>query len=157
MISKTSPLIYDPNCSATPEQIAEAFPPVDPCHKPYGSRVIVQIRSPKTTTGRIQLPDDAIESEKWNTQIGVVRATGPGAFRNRGTGELWPEGEWCKIGDFVRIPKFNQDRWEVAYEADHDAPALGYEKKRLVLFVCVNDLDVLSGVTGNPLGVKSYI
>lgn len=124
----------------------EAFPPVDPGVEPFGSRVIVQIRTAKSkTAGGIILPEDTQETERWNTQVAKVIAVGSLAFHNRNTMQPWPEGSWCEVGDFVRAPKYGGDRWSV--EAD------GKE----VLFVMFNDLDLLGRITGDPLSMKAYI
>lgn len=131
--------------SYTEAEISAAFPDVDPGFLPFGTRVVVQLRSAKNKVGSIILADESIETEKWNTQIAKVRAVGPMAFKNRDTNEIWPEGNWCQVGDYVRIPKYNQDKWFIRYE-DHD-----------VLFMLVNDLDLLAKKTGNPLEVKAYI
>lgn len=135
---------------ATAEELAKAFPEVDPGFKPFGSRIIVQLRKPKIrTSGGIILSEDSIEIEKWNTQIGRVCAIGQLAFKNRDKMTDWPEGAWANIGDFIRIPKFNQDKWEVEYEDGG--------KKELALFMLINDLDLLALKIGNPLEVKAYI
>ena len=134
----------------TKEELAKAFPDVAPGFEPFGSRVIVQLRKPKIrTSGGIILAEDTIETEKWNTQIGKVRAVGSVAFRNRTTLEPWPEGNWVEAGDYVRIPKFNQDKWEVEYIADG--------KNELALFMLINDMDLLAKKIGNPLEVKAYV
>jgi co-chaperonin GroES (HSP10) len=134
------------NSTYTQEEISKAFPDVDPGFLPLGSRIVVQLRSAKTKSkGGIILVNETIETEKWNTQIAKVRAIGPVAFKNRTTLESWPEGAWFEVGDYVRIPKFNQDKWFVSFE-DHD-----------VLFMLINDLDILAKKTGNPLEVKAYI
>lgn len=130
----------------TEAEITAAFPDVDPGFLPFGTRVIVQLRSAKTkSAGGIILTDETIDTEKWNTQIAKVRAIGPVAFKNRDTNEPWPEGDWCVVGDYVRIPKYNQDKWFISFE-DHE-----------VLFMLVNDLDLLAKKIGNPLEVKAYI
>lgn len=130
----------------TQAELDEAFPNVEPGFDPFGSRVIVQLRSPKSKTkGGIYLIDDSKETEMWNTQIGKVRALGPLAFKNREKIQTWPEGEWCQIGDYVRIPKYNQDKWFVENE------------DKQVLFMLVNDLDLLAKKVGNPLEVKAYV
>lgn len=132
--------------SYTKEELTEAFPDIAPGHKPYGSRIIVQLRSPKTKSkGGLILTSDTQETEKWNTQVGKIRALGPLAFKNRDKMESWPEGQWCHIGDYVRIPKYNQDKWVVALE------------DKEVLFMIINDLDLLAHVDCNPLEVKAYI
>lgn len=144
---------------ATDTELQKAFPDIDPGFTPFGSRVIVQLRSPKLySPGGIKLPDETLETEKWNTQIGKVRALGPIAFKSRDAMAVWPEGEWCKIGDYVRIPKFNQDKWEISFPCKLTS-VLGreFEGTEMVLFMLVNDIDLLARKTGNPLEVKAYI
>lgn len=138
-------LKLNPN-TYTKEELEDAFPNVDSGFEPFGSRVIVQLRSPKNKSkGGIILTSDVQETEMWNTQIGKVRALGPLAFKARDTIKTWPEGEWCKVGDYVRIPKFNQDKWFIEAE------------DKQILFMLVNDLDLLAKKLGNPLEVKAYI
>lgn len=127
--------------------MAEAFPAAECGVTPAGHRVVVQIRTPKTkTAGGVILPEDTQETEKWNTQVGKVISVGPAAFRDRKTLDLWPEGAWCKPGDFVRVPKYGGDRWEVF-------PAPGVK----ALFCVFNDHEVVGVVTGDPLDMKAFI
>ena len=127
--------------------LAEAFPAVDAGVRPFGSRILVQIRTPKQISqGGIILPSETQDTEKWNTQVAKVIALGPGAFRNRSTLALWPEGEWCSLGQFVRVPKYGGDRWEVPVSKDASA-----------MFVIFNDLDLVGAVPGNPLSIKAFI
>jgi len=127
--------------------LEEAFPSVEPGLIPYGSRVLVQIRSPKkVSSGGIILHSETRETEVWNTQIAKVVSLGPLAFKNRNTMESWPEGSWCKPGEYVRVPKYGGDRWKVAYGNDEEA-----------LFVIFNDLDIVGGVTGDPLAIRAFI
>ena len=129
------------------DALAEAFPVVEPDYRPYGSRVLVQIRTPITKTkGGIILTSDTVDTEKWNTQVAKVVAVGSLAYKNRNTQELWPEGQWCQPGDFVRVPKYGGDRWEVPLNKDENA-----------MFVIFNDLDVIGKVTGDPLLIKAFI
>lgn len=124
-----------------------AFPDVDPMFEPYGSRVVVQIRNPmKKTKSGLFLPEDTQDTEKWNTQVALVRATGPLAFCNRETMKPWAEGKWCEPGEFVRVPKYGGDRWEVPLKDNGKA-----------LFVVFNDLDIVGRFTGDPLSVKAFI
>lgn len=131
------------------EQTLEAaFPIVDPGMQPFGSRVLVQIRTPKRrTSGGIILTDDARETEKWNLQTAKVVVLGPVAFKNRTTLEQWPEGAWCAPGEFVRVPKYGGDRWEVPTDVEGE-PAL---------FVLFNDLDIIGRVTIDPRAIKAFI
>lgn len=144
---------------ATQEELDKAFPDVDPGFKPFGSRIIVQLRSPKLySAGGIKFADETIETEMWNTQIGKVREMGPFAFCNRSDMKPWPEGAWANLGDFVRIPKFNQDKWFMEYPCK--LQGLGgreFDGVERVLFMLINDLDLLALKTGNPLEVKAYI
>lgn len=147
----------DREATYTAEELAKAFPDVDPGFEPFGSRVIVQLRSPKTITkGGIILTDDDKDTEKWNTQIGKIRAVGSVAFRNRTTLEPWPEGNWVHVGDYVRIPKFNQDKWEVDVLCG-EKNVMGQPIPTRVLFMLINDIDLLAKKIGNPLEVKAYI
>lgn len=129
------------------DALAEAFPDVNPGVQPFGSRVLIQIRTPrKVTRGGIILSSETQDTEKWNTQVAKVISVGPLAFKNRNTQESWPEGDWCKPGDFVRVPKYGGDRWEVAFTKNDSA-----------MFVIFNDLDIIGQVTGDPLAVKAFI
>ena len=126
--------------------LAEAFPAVDAVVQPFGSRVLVQIRTPKKKVGSIILAQDTKDTEKWNTQVAKVFAVGSLAYKNRNTQEPWPEGQWCQPGDFVRVPKYGGDRWEVPVNKDENA-----------LFVIFNDLDIIGKVMSDPLAIKAFI
>ena len=129
------------------EALKEAFPTADPGIRPFGSRVLVQIRTPKTkTTSGIIIDTGSRETEKWNTQIAKVISIGPLAFKNRNTMDPWPEGSWCAEGDYVRVAKYGGDRWEV------ELP--GGEKAMYVIF---NDLEIIGRVTGDPLAIRAFI
>jgi co-chaperonin GroES (HSP10) len=124
-----------------------AFPDADPGVRPFGSRVLVQIRNPRQkTVGGILIDIGSQETEKWNTQVAKVVSVGPLAFKNRDTMKPWPEGDWCKEGDFVRVPKYGGDRWEVD---------LG--DKGVAMYVIFNDLDIVGRVTTDPLKIRAFI
>lgn len=141
----------------------QAFPNVDPGLKPFGSTVLVQIRQPmRKTAGGTILPDEAREAEHYNTQVALVRAVGPMAFKNRNSGELWPEGAWCEPGDFVRVPKYQGDRFLVQFprtEAERnpdtgkDEPVTRAEE---CIFVLFKDLAILGKYTSDPLAIRSF-
>jgi co-chaperonin GroES (HSP10) len=129
------------------EALIEAFPHAEPGIVPFGSRVLVQIRSPKTKTASgIILDNGSRDTEKWNTQVARVVSVGALAFKNRNSMESWPEGSWCKPGDYVRVAKYGGDRWEVALETGESA-----------LFVIFNDLDIIGQVVGDPLAIRAFI
>lgn len=136
------------------EDIDQAFPAIEAGLTPFGSRILVQMRSPKArTTGGIILPDDAQDTEFWNTQVAKVVSLGPVAFKNRDTLESWPEDAWCQEGDFVRVPKYGGDRWFVTLPGAKSA-RVGVEKACFALF---NDLDMIGQITCDPLEVIAYL
>ena len=125
--------------------MAEAFPAVDAGIQPFGSRVLIQIRTPKKkTSGGIILDIGTQDTEKWNTQVGKL---GPLAFKNRNDMTAWPEGAWCQAGEFVRVAKYGGDRWEVKVP----------DTDEFAMFVIFNDLDIIGLVTGDPLKIKAFI
>lgn len=129
------------------DALATAFPAVDAGIQPFGSRVLVQIRTPKKKSdGGIIIDINTQDTEKWNTQVAKVIAVGPLAFKNRNTMESWPEGDWCRPGDYVRVAKYGGDRWEVPLD-----------NKESALFVIFNDLDIIGRITVDPLTVKAFI
>lgn len=129
--------------------LEDAFPPCEPGVEPFGSRVLVQVRTPKRkTAGGIILNEDIRETEIYNTQVAKVLAVGPLAFRNRNTMEQWPEGSWCKAGDFVRIPKWAGDRWT------HKPVDPNGEDIYLIIF---NDLDIIGKIVGDPLTIRAFL
>jgi len=131
----------------TSDAFAEAFPTADPGITPFGSRVLVQIRTPRTKTASgIIIDNGSRDTEKWNTQVARVVSVGALAFKNRNTMDPWPEGSWCTPGDYVRVPKYGGDRWEVPMPNGETA-----------LFVIFNDLDIIGQVTGDPLAIRAFI
>jgi co-chaperonin GroES (HSP10) len=133
------------------QTLAEAFPEIDPLMAPYGARVLVQLRAVKEriTSFGLLIPEETKETEKWNTMIGKVLAVGPIAFKKRDTMEPWPEGVWCKVGDYVRVPKWGGDRWEIDFEEG------GVKGK--ALFTFFNDHEIIGKVTGDPRDIKAFI
>jgi co-chaperonin GroES (HSP10) len=132
-------------------ELAWAFPSVDPGAKPLGGRILVQLRrtKKKTSGSGIILVEETKETEKWQNMVAKVIDIGPLAFKHRDTMKAWPEGSWCNVGDFVRIPKWGGDRWEVPVPNEQDEdPAL---------FAVFNDHEVIAKVLGNPLTMKAYL
>lgn len=129
------------------QTLNDAFPQADPGVIPFGNLVLVQIRSPKKkTAGGIILHSETTDTEKWNTQVGKIIYVGPVAFKNRSTMEPWPEGAWCKEGDFVRVAKYGGDRWEVPISDNESA-----------MFVIFKDTELIGKVTGDPLSIRAFI
>jgi co-chaperonin GroES (HSP10) len=134
------------------QSLEEAFPLVDPLMSPYGARVLVQLRAvkEKVTSSGIYIAEETKETEKWNTMIGKVIAIGPIAFRNRENMQPWPEGAWAQVGDFVRVPKWGGDRWEIDYTDDKGVQGRS-------LFTFFNDHELIGKVTGDPREIKAFI
>ncbi len=132
--------------------IAWAFPSVDPGAKPLGGRILVQLRrtKKKTTGSGIILVEETKEAEKWNNMVAKVIEIGPLAFKNRDTMQGWPEGSWVVAGDYIRVPKWGGDRWEVKVpeEDNLEDPAL---------FMILNDHEIIAKVTCSPLEMRSFI
>ena len=133
-------------------EMAWAFPSVDPGAKPLGGRILVQLRRTKkkaTNTGII-LVEETREAEKWNNMVAKVVEIGPLAFRHRDTMQEWPEGAWCKAGDFLRVPKWGGDRWEVRVPGDD-------EMEDPALFMIINDHEVIAKITSDPLSMRAFV
>lgn len=116
------------------DSLDDAFPKADPALEPFGSDLIIQLRTPKLQTeGGIILAEETRAIDADNTQVGKVIALGPLAFHNRETLQPWPEGAWAKPGDFVRVPKYGGDRWLRPAPDSIDGKCV---------FVLFNDLDL---------------
>ena len=81
-----------------------------------------------------------------------VIAIGPLAFHNRNTNEEWPEGAWARVGDYVRIPKYQGDRFIRHYVRRDDDT----ETRDEVHFVYMKDLAIIS-LLDDPMAVRSYL
>jgi len=133
-------------------EINWSFPIVDPEASPLGARILVQLRrtKKKTTEGGIILVEETKETEKWQNMVAKVIMIGPLAFKNRDTMAPWPEGSWCQVGDYVRVPKWGGDRWEVQVPGED-------ELEEKALFMILNDQEVIAKVTGDPLKMRAYL
>jgi len=148
MSEKEITLIESDDSFASADELSWAVPEVKPGQSPFGGRIIVQLRRIKQkTAGKIILVEETKENEKWNNMIGKVVAIGPLAFKNRETMASWPEGSWAEIGDYVRVPRWGGDRWERPVPDDEDP----------VLFMTINDHELIAKVTDNPLSFKSFV
>ena len=139
--------------SNTPEagnaaDLQEAFPVVDPGAVPLGARILVQMRLPKKkmTASGIILAAETVDTEKAQNPVGKVVAIGPLAFKKRDTMESWPEGSWVEVGDYVRVPRWTGDRWEIPISKDD-----------VVQFMLMNDHEVIAKLTSNPLEMRAFV
>jgi len=132
-------------------ELAWAFPAAEPGAVPLGGRILVQLRrAVKKTKSGIFLPHETQETEKWQNMVAKVIALGPLAFKHRDTMQGWPEGTWCQVGDYIRVPKWGGDRWEVQVpgEKENEEPSL---------FMILNDHEVIAKLTGDPLSMKAFL
>lgn len=141
-----SPYSKGLNMSGFPME--QLFPEVDPQFKPFGSKVLIQLRRVvlRTRSGLI-LTQGTGEAEAWNMQVGKIIAVGPLAFKNRKTFEEWPEGTWARVGDFVRFPRWGGDRITVPHDKEGEP----------VVILILNDSDLLGAYTGDPRDVKAFL
>jgi co-chaperonin GroES (HSP10) len=140
--------------------LEEAFPDVVTGIEPLGARIVVQIKATKQkSSGGIIIVEETKETEKWNTQVAKVVQLGPLAFCNRETKQPWPEGMWAQTGDFVRVPRWGGDRFEVPipgqFEKDRDGKDTTVSEK--ALFVVFNDHELIAKITSDPLAIKNFI
>lgn len=116
--------------------LEEAFPEVDPGVRPFGEKVLVQLRMVRTrTAGGIALVEDTRNFNRDVCAMGKVVALGPIAYKNRDTGVAWGEGTWCKPGDYVRVIRYGGDRFRRQLNEDD-----------FVEFVILKDYEVYAGV-----------
>jgi co-chaperonin GroES (HSP10) len=128
--------------------LQDAFPVVDPGAVPLGARVLVQMRLPKKkmTSSGIILAAETVDTEKAQNPVGKVVAIGPLAFKKRDTMESWPEGSWVEVGDFVRVPRWTGDRWEIPVSKDD-----------IVQFMLMNDHEIIAKLTSDPLEMRAFV
>jgi co-chaperonin GroES (HSP10) len=131
------------------QTLEEAFPATDPGVKPLGARILIQLKSiKKASKGGIILVDETRDTERVQSMIGKVIAIGPLAFKNRETATAWPEGTWCEIGDYVRVPRWSGDRFTVPNDTDDDE----------VNFSILNDFELWATVNPDKvLEMKAFI
>lgn len=142
----------DSTVASSEAELAWAFPSVDPGAAPLGGRILVQLRrsKKKTSNAGIILIEETKEAEKWQNMVAKVLAIGPIAFKHRDTMQPWPEGTWVEIGDYIRVPKWGGDRWEVQVPEED-------ELEEPALFMVLNDHEVIAKLTGDPLAMKAFI
>lgn len=127
--------------------IDKAFPKADLPMTVFGSRVLVQLRSPpQQTAGGIVLADDTKKREADIVQVAKILSCGPLAFCSRQTGQKWPEGSWAEVGEFILTPRYGGDRWKVKLPSGEE-----------VYYGLFNDLDLSGKCLGDPLTVRTFI
>ena len=139
---------YGRGLDVSDKDLDEMFPEIDPEFKPFGHRVVVQIRRVvnKTSSGII-LSMGTQDEEKYNGQVAKLVSVGPLAFKKRGSGEEWPEGVWAKPGEFVKVPRWGGDRWTIDLRD-------GLEP---VMMAILSDGDLIGAYTGDVRKVRSHL
>ena len=127
------------------------FPEINAGIEPYGSRILVQIRGVKEKLNQfLFVPEKTQEIQRDNTQVAKVLAVGPLAYKSRDTMKQWPEGAWCKPGDFIYLPKYVGQRFEVNLPKPLFHATYGKVEK--VQFGIFDDLNILGRVP-DPLAI----
>jgi chaperonin GroES len=100
--------------------------------QPSGYRLLIAIPEvSEKTPGGVYVPDALKAAEETASLVGYVVRVGPEAY----TGEKFPNGPWCKEGDFILFRSYSGTRFRV----------LGKE------FRIIND-DTVEAVVEDPRG-----
>jgi len=138
------------NDNSAADRLTEAFPELPQLTRPFGNRIVVQMRLPRTQTkSGIQLVADSVENLYRNEQTAKVVSIGSGAFHFPTSGEAWTDkGYSFKVGDYVRVPVQGGDNYWVALNDGKDTK---------VLFKTFKDYEIIALIEGDPLEVKTVI
>ena len=105
--SDSEPLIQ-PTQEITPENLDSH---ADKLPKPTGYRVLIlPFTLPEVTKGGIHIAKATLDKERIATGVGYVVAMGPDAY---GDLNKFPEGPWCKEGDWVIFGRYAGARFQI--------------------------------------------
>ena len=80
--------------------------------EPTGYRLLIALPEiDEKTQGGVIMPDGLVKDESTASIIGFVLKTGPDAYSDK---ERFPNGAWCKEGDFVIFRSYSGTRFKVA-------------------------------------------
>jgi len=83
----------------------------DKLPQPTGWRLLVlPFRIKEKTKGGVLLGQDTIERQQVASQCGNVLAMGPHCYNDK---ERYPDGPWCKVGDWVVFARYAGSRIEI--------------------------------------------
>ena len=83
----------------------------DKLPKPTGYRVLIlPFTLPEVTKGGIHIAKATLDKERIATVVGYVVAMGPDAY---GDLNKFPEGPWCKEGDWVIFGRYAGARFQI--------------------------------------------
>ena len=93
-------------------KLAVMFPEDDPGVEPTGVLLIVQERSEEEVTdwGFI-IGKETRDYAQAATAVGKVVAMGELCFHDIETGKPWAGGAWCRVGDYILMPKLCDTKW----------------------------------------------
>ena len=79
--------------------------------EPTGWRLIVlPFKMDERTKGGIIMNESTLEKQQVASQCGNVLAMGPQCYKDK---ERYPEGPWCKVGDWVIFARYAGSRIEI--------------------------------------------
>ena len=79
--------------------------------KPTGWRLLVlPFKMKEKTKGGLVLAETTIERQQVASQVGLVLAMGPQCYKDK---ERYPEGPWCKKGDWVVFARYAGSRIQI--------------------------------------------
>ena len=79
--------------------------------EPTGWRLIVlPFKMDEKTKGGIIMNESTLEKQQVASQCGNVLAMGPQCYRDK---ERYPEGPWCKVGDWVIFARYAGSRIQI--------------------------------------------
>ena len=83
----------------------------DKLPQPTGWRLIVlPFKMDERTKGGIIMNESTLEKQQVASQCGNVLAMGPQCYTDK---ERYPEGPWCKVGDWVVFARYAGSRIEI--------------------------------------------
>ena len=83
----------------------------DKLPQPTGWRLIVlPFKMDEKTKGGIIMNESTLEKQQVASQCGNVLAMGPQCYKDK---ERYPEGPWCKVGDWVIFARYAGSRIQI--------------------------------------------
>lgn len=79
--------------------------------EPMGYQLLVMIPPAKEKKGSILLPEQYTDKQTQASIVGYVVALGADAYEDR---EKFPNGAWCKPGDYVMFKAYSGVRFKLA-------------------------------------------
>jgi len=79
--------------------------------KPTGWRMLVlPFKMPEKSKGGLYLGQDTLERQQVASTCGLILETGPDVYNDK---EKFPEGPWCKKGDWVIFARYAGSRIQI--------------------------------------------